>query len=323
MGTDEPLGWGSETELLRAFEPWRFSKYVPPEANPGRTHTESASLQRSANTMKWQKQRLRASLHQGEHDLTSEDSAKSRDSPAAVAHTLDDQSDGWRRSKFVPPADAPSAPRAARGLGAVLSRVTSLLSFVGTGPAPEAQEGVSQTQLSRWREKRFRAAAPRSKAMLKPSDSVNDDFALVSVDEERLFVDSTQAVQQLRSPTTEGKASALGTLNRSEVAVNALTPRRQSPRGTMSATQAPGTRSGVDDSSGHEATRGQRAAALTEKSRESMTPGIKRDNASFLWKLCDGYGPLLPDGWAMCSCNVPVKLEWGSCPRCGASAGPL
>jgi len=28
--------------------------------------------------------------------------------------------------------------------------------------------------------------------------------------------------------------------------------------------------------------------------------------------------PLLPAGWAICaSCENPVKMEWGSCPKCG------
>lgn len=300
MGTDEPSGWASETELLRAFEPWRFEKFMPPGAYPARTQMQSAPLQRTANTLKWQQRQLRACVHEEKHDLTWQDSAKSRDVPAAVA----------RFSKFVPPADAPSAPKTARGLGAVLSRVTSLLSFVGTGPAPEAQ-GASPTQVRRWREKRFRAAAPcsDSKASLKPIvDSVNDDFPLVSVDEEQLlFVDKSQAIQQLPSQRTGEK----------------VTPQQQSPSDTMPATQAPSTMSGVDRSSGHGQRAAPRAAVETVKAPETLAPGIKRDTASFLWKLCDGYGPLLPDGWAMCACNVPVKLEWGSCPRCGASTCPL
>jgi len=32
--------------------------------------------------------------------------------------------------------------------------------------------------------------------------------------------------------------------------------------------------------------------------------------------------PLLPPGWAMCvSCENPVKIEWGSCPKCGTDVG--
>lgn len=32
--------------------------------------------------------------------------------------------------------------------------------------------------------------------------------------------------------------------------------------------------------------------------------------------------PLLPPGWAMCSsCENPVKMEWGSCPKCGTDVG--
>jgi hypothetical protein len=34
-------------------------------------------------------------------------------------------------------------------------------------------------------------------------------------------------------------------------------------------------------------------------------------------RLWDAFGPLLPDGWIVCACEIPVKSEWNTCPRCG------
>ena len=67
-----------------------------------------------------------------------------------------------------------------------------------------------------------------------------------------------------------------------------------------------------------------RAAALPAA---HSTPEIKaeepsrtngQDDAFFpRLRLWDAFGPLLPDGWIVCACEIPVKSEWDTCPRCG------
>jgi hypothetical protein len=46
------------------------------------------------------------------------------------------------------------------------------------------------------------------------------------------------------------------------------------------------------------------------------------DSVSRLWRVWGGQGPLLPEGWIMCACLAPVKVGWGSCPRCSTPSSP-
>lgn len=227
----------------------------------------------------------------GDSVLDLQDGAKSDD--AEGVHGSEEQN-AWRKSKFVPPPEDSSVPKAARrGLSAVFSRVTQLASLlVGESAAsePAPNERKAGQKVEKWREKRFRATASEGGRNLtsdpssaRPIDE-EDPFPLVSVDEERLFVDSSRAVEQLQVPQ-----------------------RRHEPMAGLRAappTAVPGT-----------------TAEGKKKPGEARSPSTMNDGLSRLWRLCDGdmYGPLLPAGWAVCSCEIPVKIEWASCPRCGAT----
>jgi hypothetical protein len=53
---------------------------------------------------------------------------------------------------------------------------------------------------------------------------------------------------------------------------------------------------------------------------ESSRRNGQDDHDAFVFprlRLWDGCGPLLPDGWIVCACEIPVKSEWNTCPRCG------
>ena len=229
----------------------------------------------------------------GDSVLDLQEDAKSDDAEG-VLRGSEEHDHAWRKSKFVPPPEDSSAPKAARrGLSAVFSRVTQLASLlVGDGAAsePAPHERKAGEKVEKWREKGYRAIASEGGRHLtsdpssaRPIDE-EDPFPLVSVDEERLFVDSSRAVEQLQVP-----------------------PRRHEPIAclrTAPPTTVPGTTAEGKKKSGE------------ARSRSPMNDGLSR-----LWHLCDGdmYGPLLPAGWAVCSCEIPVKIEWASCPRCGAT----
>ena len=53
---------------------------------------------------------------------------------------------------------------------------------------------------------------------------------------------------------------------------------------------------------------------------DASSSGVAKegDSLSRMWRMCGGQGSLLPEGWQMCACLVPVKIGWGSCPRCSA-----
>ncbi len=63
-------------------------------------------------------------------------------------------------------------------------------------------------------------------------------------------------------------------------------------------------------------------ALLREATCSTAVEEEGEDSVSRLWRVCGGQGPLLPEGWNMCACLVPVKVGWGSCPRCFAPSSP-
>ena len=63
-------------------------------------------------------------------------------------------------------------------------------------------------------------------------------------------------------------------------------------------------------------------ALLREATCSTAVEEVGEDSVSRLWRVCGGQGPLLPEGWNLCACLVPVKVGWGSCPRCFMPSSP-